>query len=82
MLWRRLGLCSDGCETLMLGKSKVGGGQVVDGLREGHDRRGACSTGARGPVPVQSVLIGPLRDHVDRWGTAPDSGVFACRVAV
>ncbi|ROP38632.1 tyrosine-type recombinase/integrase [Saccharothrix texasensis] len=80
-----LGLREDDCTLpeegwglLMLGESRPAAGKRWTDSGEVHDRRGLKHRGAKDvrPVPIPPVLVRILRDHLDRFGTAPDGRLF------
>ncbi|MFT7839520.1 integrase [Saccharothrix sp. BKS2] len=71
-------LPAEGWGMLMLGESRPAAGKRWTDSGEVHDRRGLKHRGRKEvrPVPVPPVLVGVLRDHLDRYGTAPDGRLF------
>ena len=63
---------------LMLGESRPAAGKRWTDSGEVHDRRGLKHRGRKEvrPVPIPPVLVGALRDHLDRYGTGPDGRLF------
>lgn len=68
----------DGWGLLMLGESRPAAGKRWTDSGEVHDRRGLKHRGVKDvrPVPIPPVLVGILRDHLDRFGTGPDGRLF------
>ncbi|GAA1261867.1 integrase [Saccharothrix xinjiangensis] len=71
-------LPEEGWGMLMLGESRPAAGKRWTDSGEVHDRRGLKHRGRKEvrPVPVPPVLVGILRDHLDRYGTGPDGRLF------
>jgi integrase len=63
---------------LLLGISRPAAGKRWTDSGEVHDRRGLKHRAADDvrPVPVPPVLVGILRDHLGRFGTAKDGRLF------
>ncbi|MFC6091133.1 tyrosine-type recombinase/integrase [Saccharothrix lopnurensis] len=71
-------LPEEGWGMLMLGESRPAAGKRWTDSGEVHDRRGLKHRGRKEvrPVPIPPVLVGALRDHLDRYGTGPDGRLF------
>lgn len=71
-------LPEEGWGMLMLGESRPAAGKRWTDSGEVHDRRGLKHRGRKEvrPVPIPPVLVGILREHLDRYGTAPDGRLF------
>jgi integrase len=71
-------LPENGWGQLALGESRPAAGKRWTDSGEVHDRRGLKHRGSKDvrPVPIPPILVGILRDHLDRYGTGPDGRLF------
>ncbi|GAA3459914.1 tyrosine-type recombinase/integrase [Saccharothrix longispora] len=71
-------LPEEGWGVLALGESRPAAGKRWTDSGEVHDRRGLKHRGRKEvrQVPIPPVLVGVLRNHLDRYGTGPDGRLF------
>ncbi|GAA1334472.1 hypothetical protein GCM10009660_12130 [Catellatospora bangladeshensis] len=71
-------LPEEGWGVLMLGESRPAAGKRWTDSGEVHDRRGLKHRGRKEvrQVPIPPVLVGILRDHLDRYGVGPEGRLF------
>jgi len=71
-------LPDEGWGELALGESRPNAGKRWTDSGEVHDRRGLKHRAAneRRFVPIPPVLVRILREHIERFGTAPDGRLF------
>ncbi|GAA2680736.1 MULTISPECIES: tyrosine-type recombinase/integrase [Actinosynnema] len=71
-------LPQSGWGVLMLGESRPSAGKRWTDSGEVHDQRGLKHRGVKEvrPVPIPPVLVTILREHIARFGSAPDGRLF------